>query len=752
MTASYKSTHGSSEPEQSPSELTASLKLRPDLPPAEQKGGNASPPASLPVNNHGNNGKLGLRSFSLHGVEHLPTAAVPTSNEQLQSYAGRVPVVAPGEMQASRHVQEQIPAASQSAHPQQLPPMRGINTEPTIQDGHVVLYRSPNFYVRTTNRRGQRPNPLRRRTGHTTLLPKVAPGQEQRISASETRAMPNVALINPIQTKIALPAWLEALFLTIGLLGALVAHVFNLAYFPHYELDEGTYMSSAWAILHGMLMPYPYGYGHPPVGWIQIAAWIQLTGGFFAFGNAIATGRVLMALYWLGSALLVYLTTRRLVGSRSIALFAMLIFSLSPLSLVYQRQVFLDNIATFWFLLSLFLLVISDSRLPYIVLSAISFGISLLSKEIFVIFIPLMIYAVWLHTTKFQRKFALVAFIYTVTAVGSTFVLMAVLKGELLPVGVLPWDHHPHLSLLDTFFQQSQRSQSEGSLANSWYAWTGSDFLIVAFSIVPTLFNLLIGWWNRKQLLIALCAITFWILLVRGGVVFPFYFIPMIPLAAFNAAAALHTILKGVGKLIHFDAIRFVLLGIILIGILFFDVPQDIQYVTQRPATAQINALLWIRNYIPQNSFLVINSYFYTDLHEPGGEGTGNGVSYPYAHIYWNVAYDPEIHDQLLQDDWNRIDYIVTDTSMTYDIQTRGGPMALINAAFAHSALRAEFHSTDRNQDVDIQVYQVIHKTTPQISGIAVPSGFSQGSALPMTCADNPCKYALSHRLSRYLY
>ncbi len=104
------------------------------------------------------------------------------------------------------------------------------------------------------------------------------------------------------------------------------------------------------------------------------------------------------------------------------------------------------------------------------------------------------------------------------------------------------------------------------------------------------------------------------------------------------------------------------------------------------------------------------------------------------------------------QDDWNRIDYIVTDTSMTYDIQTRGGPMALINAAFAHSALRAEFHSTDRNQDVDIQVYQVIHKTTPQISGIAVPSGFSQGSALPMTCADNPCKYALSHRLSRYLY
>lgn len=750
MTTSYKSPYGSPEPEQSPAEINASPKRRPDMPPAEQKGGNASPPASPPVNNHGNNSKLGLRSFSLHGVEHLPTIAVPTLNQQLQSSARQVPAVAPGDMQASRHVQGQIPPASQSAHPQQLLQMRGINREPTIQDGHVVLYRSSNFYVRTTNQRGQRPNPLRRRTGYTTLLPKVAPGQEQRISASETRAMPNITLINPIQTKIALPAWLEALFLTTGLLGALVAHVFNLAYFPNYELDEGTYMSSAWAILHGMLMPYPYGYGHPPVGWIQIAAWIQLTGGFFAFGNAIATGRVLMVLYALGSALLVYLTTRRLVGSRSIALFAMLIFSLSPLGIVYQRQVLLDNIATFWFLLSLFLLVISDSRLLYISLSAISFGISLLSKEIFVIFIPVMIYAVWLHTTKFQRKFALVAFTYIVIAAGSTFVLMAILKGELLPVGVLPWDHHPHLSLLDTSFQQTQRGQDEGSLINSWYTWTGSDFLIVALSIVPTLFNLLIGWWNRKQLLIALCAITFWTLLARGGVVFPFYFIPMIPLAAFNAAIALHTILKGVGKLIRFDAIRFVLLGIILISILFFDVKQDIQYVTQRPATAQINALLWIRNNIPQNSFLVINSYFYTDLHEPGGEGIGNGVSYPYAHIYWNVAYDPELHDQLLQDDWNRIDYIITDSSMTYDIQTRGAPMALIKAAFAHSALRAEFQSIDRT--VDIQVYQVIHKTTPQISGITVPSGLSQGLALPMTCADNPCKYATSNRLSRYLY
>src|SRR5437764_9841378 len=219
-----------------------------------------------------------------------------------------------------------------------------------------------------------------------------------------------------------------------------------------------------------------------------------------------------MLLFALGSSLLVYLSIRRLEGSRTTALLAVVIFSLSPLSIVYQRQVLLDNIGTFWLLLALYLLVISESRLLYIVLAAICSGISILSKEIFVLFIPTMIYAVWLHTTSFQRKFSLVAFTYTIISIGSSFVLMAVLKGELFPAGMLPWDHHPHLSMLDTFFQQVQRGQSEGSFSVSWATWTESDLLLITFSIVATLFNLVIGWWNRRNLLLSLLAISYWVL------------------------------------------------------------------------------------------------------------------------------------------------------------------------------------------------------------------------------------------------
>ncbi len=528
---------------------------------------------------------------------------------------------------------------------------RNVLKEPGIKNGHLILYQRPNFYVRTTNRRGRRPNPLRSRTGHTTLIPKVVPEQEKRIVASETRLMPQVEAINPVGQAFPIPVWLEAIVVTLGLLAGLVVHAYNLFYFPHYELDEGTYMSSAWAIIHGMITPYPYGYGHPPLGWIQIAAWIQLAGGFFTFGNALNSGRVLMLLYAFGSSLLVYLFIRRLEGSRSAALLAMLIFSLSPLSILYQRQVFLDNIGTFWLLLALYLLIISESRLLYIVLAAICFGISILSKEIFVLFIPTMIYAVWLHTTRFQRKFSLVAFTYTVISIGSSFVLMAVLKGELFPAGMLPWDHHPHLSMLDTFFQQVQRSQSEGSFSVSWAAWTENDSLLIAFSIVATLFNLVTGWWNRRHLLLSLLAISYWVLLVRGGVIFPFYIIPLLPLVAFNTASAIHTVLKWTSRLTRSHLLRVLL----LFGII----------------------------------------------------------------IYWNVAYDPELHDGLLKNDWKRIDYIVTDPAMLNDIRTRGGPMSIIDQALDNSVLRAEFRAQDRDQNVDIRIYQVMHKPAPQVANNA---------------------------------
>jgi 4-amino-4-deoxy-L-arabinose transferase-like glycosyltransferase len=424
-----------------------------------------------------------------------------------------------------------------------------------FEDGQAVIYSTPNFYVRSAYRPGQPLAAIRRPTGHTKMMPKVLPQQGERVAHSETRMMPKVELSEDVQerrtVKLPVPRWLEMVILLLALAASFVAHAYNMFNYPRYELDEGTYMSSAWAIWNGMITPYAYGYGHPPLAWMQIAAGLPLVGGFFTFGTAINTGRVLMLFYAVGSSLLVYLIVRKLSESRSAALLAMITFSLSPLAVAFQRQVFLDNIGTFWMLLSLYFLVVGQSRLRYVVFSATALGIAFLSKEVFVLFIPVMLYGVWIYTTKFQRKFSMVAYTYTVISVCSAFVLMAILKGELFPQGFLPWDHTKHLSMIGTFTAQAKRGSNEGNVLVMWQAWMSGDFLLMIAAVAAPFANLFMGIWNRKQLFIALLAASFWLLLVRGGVVLSFYIIPLIPFIAINIAVGLNTILRSIARLFY---------------------------------------------------------------------------------------------------------------------------------------------------------------------------------------------------------
>ncbi len=599
--------------------------------------------------------------------------------------------------------------------------------KPEIENGNIILYRTHNFFLRTAYRPGQRPNqhPLRKPTGHTSVMPRVMPNQENRIASSETRRMPSVTIDTTKQTRaIPIPAWAEAIMVVIALMGVLVAHAYNMFNFPRFELDEGTYISNAWAITQGMLSPYAYGYGHPPLGWIQIAGWLQLTGGPFTFGNALDSGRIFMLFYTVGSALLVYLITRRLTGSRSAAMLALAIFSFSPLAITYQRQVFLDNIATFWMLLSLYLLVASASRLKYIVGAALAFGIAILSKEVIAVCFPALIYGAWLFCTKFQRKFNMVVFIYGVLAAVSLWVLMAILKGELFPPGWLPWDTHAHLSFIGTFIGQAARSESNGSFAGSWAIWIDNDPVFIVASLLSPAFNLIYGWWNRKHLMVALLLLSYWALLARGGQTLSFYIIPIIPLTAINVTLAVNALLTGVVKVVRFDVVRAVMLVIAVAAVVPYDIHETGFRFSQHPTSAQEQAITWIRQNVPHDSFIVVNSYAYLDLRLPGGQGVGNGSPFPHAEIYWSVAFDPTLAAKggVLDDNPDRIDYIVADSEMLTDFQTFGENNIInrdmgniVNPAWkpARVVLVAQFSAQDHNSSIVIYIYQVVH-THPQ--------------------------------------
>jgi len=68
-----------------------------------------------------------------------------------------------------------------------------------------------------------------------------------------------LATVKMTLVAVHVPAWLEAIIVIVGLTLSFAAHAYNMFNYPRYELDEGSYMSSAWAILNGMITVYPYG-------------------------------------------------------------------------------------------------------------------------------------------------------------------------------------------------------------------------------------------------------------------------------------------------------------------------------------------------------------------------------------------------------------------------------------------------------------------------------------------------------------
>ncbi|EFH87167.1 ArnT family glycosyltransferase [Ktedonobacter racemifer] len=613
------------------------------------------------------------------------------------------------QQQASRHID--TPAQSLPTTPwpgigaeQQLPERPQTHSLP---QGRLILHKQENFYVSTVNRRHQRVHPLRKPTGVTSALPKILPQQQTRIADSETRRMPRLDTLNTTRrSRFPIPLWLETLGLLLVLVGIGLAHAYNMFNYPRYELDEGTYIASAWSILQGQLMPYAYGYAHPPAGWIQLATWIPLFNGFFAFGNALNTGRAIVLLYKLGSALLVYLITRRLSARRSLGLLAMVIFALTPLGITYQREIYLDNIAIFWFLLSLFLLVTGNSRLRAIIFSALTLGIAILSKEVLILLMPAMLYAVWLYTTSFQRKFALVAFGYTTLALCSAWILMALMRGEFFSyTWHLPWDNHAHLSLLQTILEQTKRTQSEGSLGTSFSQWMGLDSLLVVISIVAPVFNLVFGFRQRNQLLLSLLALSFWLLFIRGGVVFPYYIIPLIPLVAMNCAFTCATLARWISQVTRLPLLQGILVLLAIAAIVPYDILHAQPIYTHDYAQEQRQAMDWMREHLPRNTVVVIPPQYFVDMRVSGGEAVGAHSPFPKAQLFFNVATDPSIYHDQLKDNWQNIDYILVDPDVILHLnmirEVKGGS-SILQQALKHSVERAHFY--------DISIYQVQHK------------------------------------------
>ena len=495
--------------------------------------------------------------------------------------------------------------------------------------------------------------------------------------------------------------------LALVLLGAL-AHGINMQMVPYFENDEGTYMSQAWAVLkQGQLAPYTYWYDHAPGGWLVLAVWAALTGGFHTFGQANESGRVLMLLFQCASTAMVYLITRNITRNVVAASLATLVFVLSPYGIFYHRRVLLDNITVVFMLASILPLVLPRLTLTRVWVSAVALALSILSKELTVFLIPVLAYLVFHRADRTQRLFATVGWLALAGSITSLYFLLAMLKGELFPPGVLG-SGPDHVSLLGTLSYQAGRKS--GAFNQYVTSWLRDEPTLVAGGTIAAIINIALIRWQRLAGVIGLLTLSLWLFVIRGGVILDFYLVPLLPLLAISLGCSLAVVQQGLARLTR----RVGWLQLASIGATGVAAFAGIGYglsIGYRSPSMGLDAdslHLWrgiesqsysratnfVVNHLPASSAMLIDMYMWLDLHDRAD----GGPAYNRAHYYWKVEKDPAIRTAIFNNAWETTDYIVQTRQMSTDAQREN--MTLVSDALAHATAIVNYDAD--NLPVDI--------------------------------------------------
>ncbi len=463
-------------------------------------------------------------------------------------------------------------------------------------------------------------------------------------------------------------------------------HLINITHYPAYFDDEGIYVSRAWALLaKGSLAPYTFWYDHAPLGWMLIALWAKITGGLFAFGMSINSGRVFMTLMHLVSTYFVFGITKSITKRADAAFLALFIFSFSPLGVSLQRMVFLDNIMLPFVLYALYLLVQKKAKLHHYTLSAVSFGLAFLVKETALFFLPGFLGLFFLVGHKAHRRIAITKWLIVSGLVVSSYFLFAALRNELVASRATIGSPEAHVSLLETLKWQADRkggyflntdSEFMYSLRNSWLP---TDFAILLAGVVSAVTCCFFAI-NRKILLvIPLFTFSYIAYLIRGGIVNDQYIIPLLPFFSIAIATTIGFIADHIrfsGAFRMLSTVPVTTVGIAFA--LFYSQNLD-PYIINQTAN-QIEAYQWIRSNTTSQEVIAADGYLSSEFMNMMQESIYESKG---VHHYWELDQDPTLKRNILPNGWKDIDYVLVTNKLMRD--SDGGELPEVTAAIAHS-------------------------------------------------------------------
>ncbi|MFJ7270139.1 ArnT family glycosyltransferase [Streptomyces sp. NPDC099050] len=500
------------------------------------------------------------------------------------------------------------------------------------------------------------------------------------------------------------------------LLAILLVQGWNITNFPTLSDDEGTYLAQAWAVQQGKgLAHYTYWYDHPPLGWIQIAGLTYLPSLLVPDSMTVAPMRFSMLAVSAASAVLLYVLARRLWLPRWAAGLAMGLFGLSPLSVVLQREIFLDNIAVMWMLLA-FCLAASPSRhLWHHFASGLAAATAVLTKETMLVVLPALLVTMWRHSHRDTRKFAVTGAVTACVLIGVTYPLYALLNAELLPGS-------GHVSLIGGIVYQMGRAGSgfildPGSGSHGVFeSWLYYDTVLPLGGLAGAVLLLVTIRWSVTARALAGPALAVVILglvaLRPSGYLPAMYVIQALPFLALvlagGAASVTHAVLRrrrapGERRALAYG--RWALVGVLAASALVYLVPR--WYDGNRTAlTVDANApyrqaAAWLGREVrePATTRVLVDDALWLDaVHHGFAPGLG-------AIWFYKADLDPAV-TKTLPRGWRDIDYVVSSPTVRRDAaQLPNVKAALENstavAVFGEGEDRIEIRRTEQADSSD---------------------------------------------------
>ncbi|MFD9726774.1 ArnT family glycosyltransferase [Streptomyces sp. NPDC059072] len=471
----------------------------------------------------------------------------------------------------------------------------------------------------------------------------------------------------------------------------------NITHFPTLSDDEGTYLAQAWAVQQGDgLAHYTYWYDHPPLGWIQLAGLTYLPSLFVPDSMTVATMRFAMLAVSAASSVLMYVLARRLWLPRWAAGLAMGLFGLSPLSVVLQREIFLDNIAVMWMLLA-FCLAASPSRhLWHHFASGLAAATAVLTKETMLVVLPALLVTMWRHSHRDTRKFAVTGAITACALIGLSYPLYALLNSELLPGA-------GHVSLIDGITYQMSRPGSgfiltPGTGSNGVFrSWLYYDAVLPLGGLAGAVLLIVTVRWSVTARALAgpaLACVILALVAMRGSGYLPaMYVIQALPFLALvlagGAASVTHAVLRRRRAPEERRALlwaRRALVVVLAVSAAVYVLPR--WYEGNRTAlTVDANApyrqaAAWLGREVPDpaHTRVLLDDALWLDAVHHGFEpGTG-------AIWFYKADLDPAV-TRTMPRGWRDIDYVVSSPTVRRDAVD----LPNVKAALEHSTVVAVF-------------------------------------------------------------